>query len=690
MMQLTWCGKVLQVAGLLLLGAVMAACGGGGTTSDKGVAKTAISGSVTFPALGSIVAKPIGAAKVVAAETTTASLEIRDLSGALVKTVPLTLQSGTVDTYTYAAIELPTGKDYVLKAVKESMVLRALVDKAALSGTTTTKNVNNITTTALIVVEKALSLVTGTLGQTASTVQAQAASESLALMSTPATIESNITAAIAACTSTSGTATSSQAQLASLANIVTAAVGSNVDASTFMSGASNVATINAVTYTVSGTTATGSTAAVTTGTAGTFATDIVATLPKISSAGSTSFTVGTDGTFAITGTGTFSASGTLPSGVEFSSGTGVLSGTPAAGSNGAYTLTITATSGSGLTATQAFTLTVNPAVVVTPPVGFTTEMISGKTFAEGSTRIKFLTNGTVTASDTQDALTWAINSSGKVVVNNATNSSTTTITLVSGNLTSGLQISMVHTDDNTTETATLTVVTSGPQSLVGSWYVPFDSAGAGPAKGPIVFTFIDGTKFIMAHDGDIVADPSGQPGIERGTYTWNPATGAFTAQVVTDSNGDWGLSNTDVGELLTLTVSLDGNSLLLNGIAFATKVKESSSSPIIGSWFTPDAGGGIAITFLDGTNYMMAHDGVQDFGGQRGIERGTYTWNPVTGAISVVVSVDTNGEWGLSNASEKFLVSSDGNSLLMDGVAFGWNVNDNSRSFTSGSVTAQW
>lgn len=668
MRQLTWYGNVLQVAGLLLMVAVMAACGGGGTTSDKGVAKTAISGSVTFPALGSIVAKPIGAAKVVAAETTTASLEIRDLSGVLVETVPLTLQSGTVDTYTYAAIELPTGKDYVLKAIKDSMVLRALVDQAALSGATTTKNVNNITTTALIVVEKNLALPLGTLGLTAITAPKLA---TLALMPASKSLEDSITAALVACNSVSGIATASQAQLASLANIVTEAVSNEIDPSAFVAGTSAITTVTAITYTG---TAVGTSGSVTTGTAGTYATVIAASLPIISSAGSTSFTVGTDGTFAITGTGTFSASGTLPSGVEFYPGTGVLSGTPAAGSNGAYTLTITATSGSGLTATQAFTLTVNPAVVVTPPVGFTTEMISGKTFAEGSTRIKFLTNGTVTASDTQDALTWAINSSGKVVVNNATNSSTTTITLVSGNLTSGLQISMVHTDDNTTETATLTVATSGPQSLVGSWYVPFDSAGAGPAKGPIVFTFIDGTKFIMAHDGDIVADPSGQPGIERGTYTWNPATGAFTAQVITDSNGEWGFSDLGVGELVNLTVSLDGNSLLFNGIAFATKVKESSSSPIIGSWFTPDAGGGIAITFLDGTNYMMAHDGVQNSWGQRGIERGTYTWNPVTGAISVVVSVDTNGEWGLSNASEKFLVSSDGNSLLMDGAAFGTRV----------------
>ena len=86
--------------------------------------------------------------------------------------------------------------------------------------------------------------------------------------------------------------------------------------------------------------------------------------PAVTSANNTSFTVGNAGSFTVTGTGTLSVSGTLPSGVTFAASTGILGGTPAAGSNGSYPLTITSNSG-GSTATQTFTLTVNAAAVVT-------------------------------------------------------------------------------------------------------------------------------------------------------------------------------------------------------------------------------------------------------------------------------------------------------------------------------------
>jgi hypothetical protein len=63
-----------------------------------------------------------------------------------------------------------------------------------------------------------------------------------------------------------------------------------------------------------------------------------ATAPTITSADSTTFTVGTAGSFTVTATGTpaptFSETGNLPSGVTLNSTTGVLSGTPAAGTSG--------------------------------------------------------------------------------------------------------------------------------------------------------------------------------------------------------------------------------------------------------------------------------------------------------------------------------------------------------------------
>jgi uncharacterized repeat protein (TIGR01451 family) len=91
--------------------------------------------------------------------------------------------------------------------------------------------------------------------------------------------------------------------------------------------------------------------------------------PTITSADSTTFIVGTPGSFTVTATGypvpTLSlASGTLPDGVSFednADGTATLSGTPAVGSADTYSFTITAANSVG-TVSQAFTLTVNPAV----------------------------------------------------------------------------------------------------------------------------------------------------------------------------------------------------------------------------------------------------------------------------------------------------------------------------------------
>src|SRR5438445_6887940 len=90
--------------------------------------------------------------------------------------------------------------------------------------------------------------------------------------------------------------------------------------------------------------------------------------PAITSANSTTFKVGTAGSFAVTATGvpapTFSETGALPSGVTLTSA-GVLSGTPAANTGGTYPITITASNSVLPNATQNFTLTVNQAPAIT-------------------------------------------------------------------------------------------------------------------------------------------------------------------------------------------------------------------------------------------------------------------------------------------------------------------------------------
>src|SRR5271168_1947005 len=94
--------------------------------------------------------------------------------------------------------------------------------------------------------------------------------------------------------------------------------------------------------------------------------------PAITSGSSTTFVIGTAGSFTVTATGSptaaLSKTGTLPSGVTFSdngNGTAALSGTPAGGTGGAYPITITAANGVGANATQNFTLTVNQVAAIT-------------------------------------------------------------------------------------------------------------------------------------------------------------------------------------------------------------------------------------------------------------------------------------------------------------------------------------
>ena len=95
---------------------------------------------------------------------------------------------------------------------------------------------------------------------------------------------------------------------------------------------------------------------------------VVNTPPSITSANTTTFTVGSAGTFTVTATGSspigLTESGSLPTGVTWTdhgNGTATLAGTPAAGSLSSYPFTISASNGYGTPASQSFTLVVNAA-----------------------------------------------------------------------------------------------------------------------------------------------------------------------------------------------------------------------------------------------------------------------------------------------------------------------------------------
>jgi len=90
--------------------------------------------------------------------------------------------------------------------------------------------------------------------------------------------------------------------------------------------------------------------------------------PTITSADTTTFTVGQAGSFTVTATGvptpTFS-SVNAPSWLSIDPTTGVLSGTPPAGSGGSYSFTVTASNGVTPDASQTFKLVVDEAPAIT-------------------------------------------------------------------------------------------------------------------------------------------------------------------------------------------------------------------------------------------------------------------------------------------------------------------------------------
>ena len=104
--------------------------------------------------------------------------------------------------------------------------------------------------------------------------------------------------------------------------------------------------------------------------------------PAITSAASTTFTVGTAGTFTITTTGsptpTLTWDGAQPAWLSFvdnTDGTATLSGTPDAGSDLSYSYTITARNGVSPPATQDFTLHITPVTAGAQLVNVSTRLV---------------------------------------------------------------------------------------------------------------------------------------------------------------------------------------------------------------------------------------------------------------------------------------------------------------------------
>jgi hypothetical protein len=93
---------------------------------------------------------------------------------------------------------------------------------------------------------------------------------------------------------------------------------------------------------------------------------------------------------------------------------------------------------------------------------------------------------------------------------------------------------MIRDHDNSGDWTALSRVPQVPGSLLGSWsWLP------GPDSSPSIFSFFADGTYMMAEAG--VAEANSQPGVERGRYSWNAATGdLLVTEILVDTNGSIG------------------------------------------------------------------------------------------------------------------------------------------------------
>jgi RHS repeat-associated protein len=298
--------------------------------------------------------------------------------------------------------------------------------------------------------------------------------------------------------------------------------------------------------------------------------------PAITIPTSAPFIVGQKGSITITTvpglptTTTLSEIGKLPSGVTFkagSNGTATLSGTPAAGSGGAYPITITAGNAPGSTATQPYTLYVDQAPAITSAAGATFD--AGQL---GSFTVK--TTGYPAATFTWGAgspswCTWSAPSSGTITMSGTptvTGSYSFTIQAANGLSPAATQHFTLTVD----QAPAITIPTSAPFIVGQKGSITITAANGTPAATP---KFVESGKLPggvrFKDNGNGTATLSGTPAagtggaypitITAGNAPGSTATQPYTlyvdqAPAITSAAG----ATFDVGQLGSFAVKTTG------------------------------------------------------------------------------------------------------------------------------------
>jgi hypothetical protein len=204
-------------------------------------------------------------------------------------------------------------------------------------------------------------------------------------------------------------------------------------------------------------------------------------------------------------------------------------------------------------------------------------------------------------------------------------------------------------------------------SIVGSWHL-FDAGwDVNPQdfdSNTLVF-MADGT-YMSAEGTEAVDSDPGVPGIEYGTYTWNPLTSMIEVDVLFDTNSTWGLSDfsdtlTRQGSTLAFPTN-DEDPEAEEDQFFVLDRTEDPENPLVGGWKAElgDDSGTVIVFVFTGNEYSHAEIQPEGPAGipldQVGAEFGTYTWNSVTGDFFPIPLLDRNGDWGPSDVGQSTAV----------------------------------
>ena len=405
--------------------------------------------------------------------------------------------------------------------------------------------------------------------------------------------------------------------------------------------------------------------------------------PAITSANSTTFVVGIAGSFMVTATGnpTPSLSGgseSLPTGIAFvdnGNGTATLSGTPASGTAGQYSLTIVAHNSSGPDANQAFTLTINEAPsIATQP--------ASQTINAGQTATL-----TVSATGTPSVTyQWYQGATGNTATPVGTNSSSFTTPALTATTAYWVRVSNVvgHADS---QTATITVVAGTSATALTSSLNPstfgqsvtftatVTASGGGTPTGTVTFT--DGSNALGT-----VSLSNGQASLSTSSL------GAGSHSVVASYSGD-STYQASASASLTQTVRIAGTSLNLTSNINPSGYNQSVTFT---ASLTPQFGGSATgqITFSDGANPLGT---ITVSGNQAAITLSTLTVG--THSIAAVYGGDANfngSSSGLSQvvvkaATSTALVSSLNPAFVTQNITYTATVTSAYGGAVSGSVT---